>query len=95
MKNLKYGCKFCHNKGWIQTNVYYSTYIADNTEVIERCDVCSFFPNDKQAAHFAYKNERVLFFPTIEGFQVLLSFSNNQPALATVKSQKKINECYW
>lgn len=77
MKDFKSSCSACNAKGWIQTSAYSSNYLMDGTEIIERCDECGFFNNDKAAANFAYQNNGVLFYSTIEAFQVLLTFSKN------------------
>lgn len=77
MRDLKFDCEICNNKGWIKTTVYGSQRINDNSKVVEKCDECEMFSSDREAAKFAYNSENVLTFLNSSGFNVLLNFSEN------------------
>lgn len=70
-------CQYCKNRGWLKTVVIGSSLIADGTEVIERCDDCMVFKNDKVAAKSAFITDKVFSFSLLNGFQILISFSEN------------------
>jgi hypothetical protein len=73
----KYICESCNNKGWIETSVFDSSNIANETLVIEKCDDCNIFINDFAAATFAFNQENILSFRINNGFNVKINFSSN------------------
>lgn len=77
MKNKIWNCETCSNKGWIETSVFYSLKIADDTLVIEKCDECNIFVDDFAAAKFALKKEKICTFETENGFNVKMDVCLN------------------
>jgi hypothetical protein len=72
-----YICETCSNKGWIETSVFNSSKIANETLVIEKCDDCNIFISDFAAATFAFEKENIFSFRTDDGFNVKINFSLN------------------
>lgn len=70
-------CECCNNRGWLKTVVIGSSSIADETSVIERCDECMVFKNDKAAAKSAFITHKIFSFSLLNGFQILITFSEN------------------
>lgn len=77
MKEYYSDCEICNNKGWLKSVTFGSQFIADNSEVVEKCDECGVFHNDCEAAQFAFENENVLTFRNDSGFNILIKFSAN------------------
>jgi hypothetical protein len=73
----KYICESFNNKGWIETSVFNSSNIANETLVIEKCDACNIFMNDFAAATFALEKENIFSFRTNDGFNIKINFSLN------------------
>lgn len=70
-------CEICKNKGWLKSVTFGSKFIADNSEVVEKCDECGVFRNDFEAAQFAFESEKVFTFRNSTGFNVLMKFPLN------------------
>lgn len=70
-------CENCKNKGWLKSATYGSLLIADNSEVVEKCDECDIFQNDFEAAQFAFRSEGIITIKNDSGFNVLINFSLN------------------
>lgn len=77
MKKEIHNCEICNNKGWIETFVFDSKLISNNTLVIEKCDECNIFTNDSNAAIFAFENSKIFTFKNEFGFNVKIDFSLN------------------
>jgi hypothetical protein len=70
-------CETCNNKGWIETSVFNSSNIANETLVIEKCANCNIFIDDFAAATFALEKGNIFSFRTNDGFNIKINFSLN------------------
>lgn len=77
MKKHYLNCDNCKNKGWLKSVTYGSLLIADDSEVVEKCDECDVFHNDFEAAQFAFRSEGIITIKNDTGFNVLINFSLN------------------
>jgi len=77
MEKYNYRCDTCNNKGWLKSITFGLQSIANNSEVIERCDECLVFHNDFEAAQFAFRSEGIVTIKNGLGFNVLMNSSLN------------------
>lgn len=71
MKEIKNSCEYCNDKGYIKSTTFGSSFIEDGTNVIEKCDECGVFKDDKEASMSAYSFDNIVTFPNKFGFQIL------------------------
>lgn len=75
MENLI--CNLCQGKGWIDIVAFGSSYVNDETCIIEKCDKCNIFTDDNEAAKFALKTENIIFFKNQNGVNIKANFHLN------------------